>query len=258
MNKERMILAKLITSLAAISLFFVVVSCNNTNPMSNGESNKDGNVTDADGNVYHTVTIGTQTWTVENLRTTKYNDGTAIPHVTDSTAWANLSTPAYCNYGNTVNSDSIKKFGNLYNWYAVNTGKLAPTGWHIPTDSEWTVLVDYLILHGYNYDGTTDTNDAVGNKVAKSLAAQTDWKSGGLTGGIGVDLSKNNSSGFSALPGGLRRVSGFIGIGSEGRWWSATEDDKLAWERDLSYAYKSLMKDWNQKMEGLSVRLVKD
>ena len=98
-------------------------------------------VTDKDDNVYHTVTIGTQTWMAENLKTTKYNDGTAIPLVTDSTAWTSLLTPAYCwyNYDATTYKNT---YGALYNWYAVNTGKLAPIGWHVATDAEWTTLTD--------------------------------------------------------------------------------------------------------------------
>src|SRR5574344_55140 len=87
-------------------------------------------VTDIDGNVYHTITIGTQTWMVENLKVSKYNDGTAIPNVTDATAWAALTTGAYCDYNNDVANGT--KYGHLYNWYAVNTGKLAPSGWHGP------------------------------------------------------------------------------------------------------------------------------
>ena len=88
-------------------------------------------MTDQDGNFYKTVTIGTQTWMAENLRTMKYNDGTNIPLVTSGIAWNNLNTGAYCNYNNTTNSDTIATYGRLYNWYAVNTGKLAPKGWHV-------------------------------------------------------------------------------------------------------------------------------
>jgi hypothetical protein len=101
-------------------------------------------VTDIDGNIYSTVTIGTQTWMKQDLKTTRYNDGAAIPLVTDNTAWAALTTPGYCLYNNTNNADSIRTFGALYNWYAVNTGKLAPTGWHVATDAEWTTLTTYL------------------------------------------------------------------------------------------------------------------
>jgi len=109
----------------------------------------------------------------------------------------------------------------LYNWYAVNTGKLAPTGWHVPTDAEWTTLENYLIANGYNYDGSTS-----GDYYAKSLAATTDWAANayeGSKGTIGDDLSENNRTGFSALPGGWRDGIGFIGVGDYSFWWSSTD-----------------------------------
>src|SRR5674476_633708 len=107
------------------------------------EGDSSNTVTDIEGNVYHTVKIGTQTWMVENLKTTKYKDGTAIPLVTDNKVWINLPTPAYCWYDNDATTYK-NTYGALYNWYAVNTGKLAPTGWHIPTDAEWTTLQNYV------------------------------------------------------------------------------------------------------------------
>jgi len=100
-------------------------------------------VTDIDGNVYHIVAIGTQVWMAENLKTTKYNDGTFIPLVTDSTAWGNLSTPGYCWYNNDA-ATYKNTYGALYNWFTVNTGKLSPKGWHIPSDTEWETLITYL------------------------------------------------------------------------------------------------------------------
>src|SRR5574344_1985932 len=129
-----------------------------------------GSITDIDGNTYKTVTIGTQTWMAENLKVTKYNDGIAIPNVTDATAWSELTTGALCDYDNTPSNSET--YGKLYNWYAVNTGKLCPTGWHVPSDAEWTILENYLIANGYNYDGTT-TN----NKIAKAMASSSGWKS---------------------------------------------------------------------------------
>jgi len=214
-----------------------------------------GSVTDIDGNVYQTVKIGNQVWIVENLRTTKYNDGTPIPLVTDTTAWKALTTPGYCYYNNTTHADSIKKYGALYNWYAVDTKKLTPKGWHVPTDAEWTILQNYLIANGYNWDGTT-----TGNKIAKSMAAKTDWKTYEDAWAIGNDLTKNNRSGFSALPGGSRDDLGnFYFIGLDCYWWSATEADaSSAYFRYLFCGYRSLVRNFNSKSYGFSVRLLRD
>jgi len=218
-------------------------------------------VRDADGNLYHGVRIGAQVWTVENLRTTKYNDGTAITKITDSAAWDSCYytvIPAYCYYNNTTNADSISKFGALYNWYTVYTGKLAPAGWHVPTNVEWEVMQSYLVMHGYNYDGTTDTTN---NKIAMALAAQTNWDTYTSTGVIGNDLTKNNSRGFSALPCGEREPNGyFYDIGLSGYWWSATvSSPSSAWFRILSFDGNSLDRDNHfTRSCGFSVRLVRD
>jgi len=211
-------------------------------------------VTDIDGNVYHTVTVGTQTWMVENLKTTKYNDGTSIPYTFDANTWSALSTPGYCYY----NNDAANKitYGALYNWYTVNIGKLAPTGWHVPTDAELTTLENYLIAHGYNYDGTT-----TGNKIAKSLAATTLWNTYTTVGTIGYDLTKNNTSGFAGLPGGFRYPNGtFYNIGESGHWWSSTQGSSTAnaLYRGLYY-YDNLVYRTNASMQyGFSVRCLRD
>jgi uncharacterized protein (TIGR02145 family) len=213
-------------------------------------------VTDADGNVYQAVKIGNQMWTVENLRVTKFNDGSAILHVLDSAAWYNRTTPCYCYYNNTTNADSIKKFGALYNWYTVNTGKLAPAGWHISADTERETLQNFLIANGYNWDGTTTVN-----KIAKSMAAKTDWipySSG--EGTIGNDLTKNNSSGFSALPGGCRNYDGnFINLGFYGLWWGAIEQGaSFAYYYGLYSDLYAIRRGYGLKSCGFSVRLVRD
>jgi uncharacterized protein (TIGR02145 family) len=218
-----------------------------------------GTVTDVDGNVYQTVKIGNQEWTAENLRTTKYSDGTVIPFDTSTVTWANATTPKYCYYRNTANVDSIKKFGTLYNWYIVNPGnpkRIAPAGWHMPTDAEWDTLMNYLVAHGYNWDGT-----ATDNRIAKSLAAKADWHTYTTTSGVvGNDLAKNNRSGFTAFPGGYRGGNGGFGsVGYSGYWWSATEDDaSQAWYRYLSYGFVDLYRDYDYKSCGFSVRVVKD
>jgi uncharacterized protein (TIGR02145 family) len=210
---------------------------------------------DADGNKYNTVKIGNQVWTVENLKTTKYNDGTPIPIVIDNDEWANLTTGAYCNYDNRESNAEI--YGRLYNWYAVNTGKLAPKGWHVPTDEEWTILENYLIANGYNYDGTKE-----GDKIAKSLCAKIAWSSLFIeTGTPGNAPENNNSSGFTALPGGYRgNYHGhFYTVGNCGIWWSSTEDN--VWTAYLRHLYSSntyLHSYYDSKLNGFSVRLVKN
>jgi uncharacterized protein (TIGR02145 family) len=218
-----------------------------------------GSLTDQDGNVYTTVKIGNQVWMAENLRVTKYNDGSAIPLDTSTAAW-NAATPKYCYYNNTTSVDSIRKFGALYNWYAVNTGKLAPAGWHVPTDSDWNTMMVCLVRNGYNSDGNTDTTRY--NNIAKSLAAKTDWAISSClqTGEIGCDLAHNNTSGFSALPGGYRSERGyFSNRRTNGYWWSATEGSTLnARYLSLNYGGTSLLSGFvNSKSVGYSVRLVR-
>jgi len=213
-------------------------------------------LTDTDGNVYHAIKIGSQVWTVENLRTTKYNDGTNISHLTVSVDWEACSTGtgAYCYYGNDSAANAVK-YGALYNWFTVNTDKLAPTGWHVPTDAEWTELENYLIANGYNWDGTTSSN-----KIAKSMAAKTDWISSVTEGMPGNDMSSNNSSGFSALPGGSRGHDGhFSFISYRGYWWSASEfDASYAYYRLLCCDTDNLIR-LNFHMErGFYVRLLRD
>jgi uncharacterized protein (TIGR02145 family) len=222
-----------------------------------------GTVSDTDGNVYQTVKIGNQVWTVENLRVTKFNDGSSIPLVTDSAAWrriydSSLTAPAYCFYNNTVNSDSIGRYGALYNWYIVsptNPKKIAPTGWHVPTDTEWDTLQNYLIANGYNWDGTTTEN-----KIGKSLAAKTDWVTYSTIGSIGCDLTKNNRSGFSALPGGYRSsYGGFNAQSYQGFWWSVTEcGTNCVWHRLLSCHDECSWRGNHDDLDAFSVRLLRD
>ena len=166
-----------------------------------------GTVTDADGNVYRTVRIGNQEWTAENLRTTKYNDGSSIGS-------------GYKFYNNTTDAAAKKKWGALYAQNVVKSSKLAPAGWHVATDNDWKTLQNYLIANGYNYDGTIS-----GNKIAKSMAATTDWEPDSeIAGAIGNDLSLNNASGFSALPAGwwYYGVNDFTGQGNEGYWFTSS------------------------------------
>jgi uncharacterized protein (TIGR02145 family) len=179
---------------------------------------------DIEGNVYNTVTIGTQVWMKENLKTTKYNDGTAIPNITDNTVWSALTTGAYSDCNNIPANANI--YGRQYNWYVIdnnaatkvtsNGGKnVCPTGWHVPSDTEWKTLTDYLTNNGFGYGGS-------GSDIAKSMATTSGWPADGTPGNIGNDQTSNNQSGFSALAGGYRAISGvFLYIGTVGAWWSS-------------------------------------
>lgn len=213
-------------------------------------------ITDADGNKYKTIKIGNQVWTAEDLRTTKYNDGTKIPHVVDSAEWVNLTSPGYSFYKNSTDPNKNQKYGALYNWYAVNTNKLSPSGWHVPTNSDWETLRDYLISHGYNFDNTTS-----GNKIAKSLAAKSDWRSFDIIGTVGNDLQTNNKTGFNAYPNGSRystRFNDFANMGLHTHYWSSSQVDNNAYSIYITYDSSSVATHVHPKNLGFTVRLVKD
>ena len=195
-------------------------------------------VTDKDGNVYKIVTIGTQEWMVENLKTTKYNDGKDIPNVTNNTEWAVLTTPAYCWFDNNETPNKAS-YGALYNWYTINTGKLCPTGWHVPTDAEWTTLTTFL-------DGE--------NSAACKLKEQ------GLAHWISPNLCADNSSGFKALPGGYREYDGtFYYLGYLGYWWTST--DPITWDpwyRVITYYDSCVFRANCPEIGGFSVRCLRN
>jgi len=197
------------------------------------ENHAQTTVTDIDGNVYNTVTIGTQKWMKENLKTTKFNDGAIIPLVTGDT-WGTLSTPAYCYYNNDA-AAYAPTYGALYNWFATNAGNLCPTGWDMPTDDDWTVLGNFL-----------NGDSVAGGKM----------KEAGLAHWISPNTGATNSSDFTALPGGYRDVNNaFSSNTSNGRFWSSSEiNTDIAWARTLFYDSYDLNKSVRDKNFGLSVR----
>lgn len=195
-------------------------------------------VFDIQGNLYRTVTIGDLEWMEENLRTTKYNDGTSIPLVTGDAAWAGLTTPAYCWYGNAASNEySSVTCGALYNWYAVNTGKLCPAGWHVPTEEDLNSLIA-------EFGGS----EMAGEKLKE--AGTKHWL---------IPNKATNESDFRALPGGFRGLTEFESIGYVGFWWTSTE----ASANDASSLglinnnIKSYLYDISKKT-GMSVRCVTD
>ena len=238
--------------IVGVSLMFTT-SCKKD---TNNSNTNDLTLIDIDGNVYDTVRIGTQTWMVQNLRTTHYNDGTAIPNITDATAWSTLSTPGYCWYKNDETSNK-PIYGALYNWHVINTGKLCPKGWHVPTNDEFTVLENYLIANGYNYDGKTS-----GNNYAKALASITGWSLSTNPGAIGTNdyPSKRNATGFTARPGGYRTLDGtFALIGDAGYWWSSSENGpSLVWYRQMYFNISNISSTYINKGVGFSIRCIKN
>jgi uncharacterized protein (TIGR02145 family) len=223
--------------------FVIIPGLSNANPITKPTNGYGPNISDAESNIYKTVYIGTQQWMAENLKVTKYNDGTAIPNITDNTQWYQLSKGAWSYYNNDVANNA--KYGKLYNWYAVsktsNSNKnVCPTGWHIPTDAEWTVLTDYL-------GGET----VAGGKMK---VGTTSWNS--------PNTDATNTSLFSALPGGGRFSYGdYDSIGSLGSWWSSSEDEDVttnAWRRYLgNYSGNASRNDFG-KRSGFSVRCLRD
>jgi uncharacterized protein (TIGR02145 family) len=195
-------------------------------------------IKDIEGNVYHAVKIGTQVWMVENLRTSKYNDGADIPLVTDINEWINLDAPGYCWYNNEISNKT--PYGALYNWYAVNTGKLCPEGWHVPTKDEWLALFAYL--------GDEDEED-VGKLKEEGF---THWES--------PNTGATNETGLTLVPGGERNRDGIFQLkGKEAIYYSSTEGnitdgigyvffyDKISFGTIVDY-----------KTRGFSVRCIKD
>lgn len=205
-----------------------------------------GSMTDQDGNSYKTVNIGSQLWMAQNLRATRFNDYTKINHVKDSIAWNGLSSPAYCWYLND-NSSQQNIYGALYNWYAVNTGKLCPAGWHVPSDQEWITLRTYV-----------GGEDIGGGKMKESGTLH--WKS--------PNTGATNESGFTALPSGVRGIAAtgnqgkFEGRGTDCSWWSATrlndETNSLIFGLWINTNYSRIFRREFYARDGVPVRCIKD
>ncbi len=211
-------------------------------------------VRDIDGNVYNTITIGTQVWLKENLKTTRYSNGdsigTTIPATLDITF---DSTHRYQWVYNGIDSN-LATYGRLYTWFAAaDSRRICPAGWHVPSDAEWTILTDYLAKNGYGFKG-------IPGETAKSLAATSGWDTDKALSNIGNDQISNNKSGFTAFAGGYRYGSGlFNGFGKFGYWWSATKVSATsAWYRDLSFYSNDMYRGSTSKLNGVSIRCLRD
>jgi uncharacterized protein (TIGR02145 family) len=204
-------------------------------------------LTDVEGNRYNLIRIGSQLWMQENLKATKYNDGIDIRNAVSANDW-HLLTPAYC----WLNNDTWNKniYGALYNWYTVSTGKLCPTGWHIPSDAEWKILEKYLGLTQEEADAT----DYRGTNQGTQLKNTTGWSEEG---------NGTNSSGFSALPASWRdydsEFMNYMGSGIDGYWWTSSENDAAtAWARSMTYNSTRISRKAYSLNRGYSIRCVRD
>jgi len=232
---------KVLRTIALLILIIVTYSCKKDttpDPTPNPQL-ETGTVTDIDGNIYKTVKIGTQWWMAENLKTTKYRNGDAIDNITDNASWRSLTTGAYCWYNNDLANKAA--YGALYNFYTIaDSRNIAPTGWHVATDAEWTTLTTYL-------GGAS----LAGGKLKEN--GTTHWQS--------PNAGATNESGFTAMPGGCRFDSDgtFHYIGMGGNYYTGTEYNTAdAWTRNLDLSKASCLSFHHVKQGGNSVRCVKD
>jgi len=201
-----------------------------------------GNLTDIDGNNYKTILIGTQEWMAENLKTTRFNDGSSITLITSNAEWTNNLYPAYCWL---FNNDTLYHniYGAYYNWFSVSNGKLCPAGWHVPSDSEWQLMMDFL-------GGT----DIAGSKIKET--GSNNWTS--------TNSDATNSTGFTGLPAGMRESAdgNFSGQGYFGGWWTTKEADPSplakAWIRWIHGDTTVVASNSVYKIDGFSVRCLKN
>ena len=214
-------------------------------------------IRDIDYNYYKIGQIGSQTWMLENLKTTSYSNGDPIRTTNPSTK--DISDEIAPKYQWAYNGDenNVATYGRLYTWYAAaDSRNVCPTGWHLPSNNDWAILVDYLTLNGYGYGCNS-------NLVAKSMAAKGRWISYSEPGTIGNDQQSNNSSGFSALPTGYRYDGSqpltFASIGNFGYWWcSDAKSDTTAYSRGLYHRLPYFSFGYYPSRNGSGVRCIKD
>jgi len=230
-----------ITGLSAMTVYYVRAYATNSAGTGYGISNSftTVGVADSEGNKYKIIIIGNQVWMAENLKATKYNDGTSISLVTNNTAWINLTSPGYCWYNNDQSTNKYT-YGILYNWYTISTGKLCPTGWHVPTDAEWVTLITYL-----------GGENIAGGKLKES--GTTHWQS--------PNTGATNESGFTALPSGDRigADGSFYNLNGYVIYWSS---DQLSFtqaiDRVLVFNDTNFRTGYDNMTAGFSVRCIKD
>jgi uncharacterized protein (TIGR02145 family) len=215
-------------NLLIFSIFFILI-----NPC------KSQTVTDVDGNIYNTITIGTQVWMAKNLRVTHYKNGIKIPLVIDGEEWITLTTPGFCWFDND-SSGYAEPYGALYNGYTIDTENLCPESWHVPSDAEWTILTDFL-----------GGLDVAGGKLKE--IGTTHW--------IVPNTGATDDFSFTALPGGSRTGGDglFYDFGKFGYWWSSTKtNSEWGYVRRLGFMETGVTRNIYLWSDGFSIRCLKD
>lgn len=194
-------------------------------------SNNFGELTDIEGNVYKTIKIGNQEWMAENLKSTRYINGTTIEYIEDNSKWQNSEVGAYCWFNNDIGNN---KFGAIYNWYVINSN-ICPKGWRIPNKNDWRKLNDFLNKKGFSYDGK---KDEWGHKTGKALADKNGWRNSEKFGYVGFEPEENNKSKFSGKPFGFRFGNGKFSDTPESAcfWWSNESNNGMGKDGDGEYS----------------------
>lgn len=242
-NTTVFVLIVLIAFLATFSF-----SCKKENDTPAPET---GTMTDIDGNVYNTVKIGSKWWMAENLKVSRYNNGDSITYISQGkpdSDWSDLKSGGYCYYD--------EKFGFLYNFYTMSDSrKIAPEGWHIPTDSEWKELETALGMSAEDTEKLNWRGSDQGNKL-KTVGGNTMyWAASSDI----YTIFGNNSSGFTALGGACRVFNGSWGdLTHTGFWWTSTSNENGAWYRGLDFDKINVFRFYGPENYGLSLRCIKD
>jgi uncharacterized protein (TIGR02145 family) len=238
-------------SLVILIFFFALnfIACNEK--VTDPASLETDSITDIDGNIYKTVKIGSKWWMAENLKVSRYNNGDSIIYISQTkpdSEWSNLKTGAYCYFD--------KNFGFLYNFYTItDSRKIAPAGWHIPTDAEWKELELSLGMSTEDTDKLNWRGTDQGDKLKIANGNSTYW----LVSSDIYFIAGTNESGFTALPGACRIFNGQWGdITHTGFWWSSSVNGNEAWYRGLDYNKANVFRFSGPGNYGFSVRCVKD
>ena len=218
-------------------------------------------LTDIDGNVYRIVTIGSQTWMKDNLRTTKYRNGDTIGTTDPATKSISSEISPKYQWSYDGNESNVDVYGRLYTWHTMSDSRnVCPMGWHVPADSDWVKMFTFLHDSGYVYDGSSPAN--INYSITKSMAAKSGWSASSGVGNPGnTDYPDYiDKSGFSALPGGYRNVTGdFSSILEDARWWSSTEVGALEGRMYIIYFNDSDLKTYSaHKNAGMYIRCIHD